>query len=276
MHSQRTSKLSSLILTTSIAAICIIALLVSLVASQEYENKQKSISASPVAPKLPRSLPQQRLFRGIRRRKMGIRKRKQISATPTLSASPSTLPQYVLTNADTNREEKKIEQENGKLVRRKIMRRKRPLPTVMSPLPYQGNRRVSSQQQFAPNFNLTVNTPNFATIPANPNGNAIKKVRRKKIPVVVSSSNVVTYEPKTTPMLPMADVTIAEQENALNRTEEEKRFLSLFTIVTFKNDACASTSGSNGTCYSSSDCSKLGGTASGTCASGFGVCCLCK
>ena len=187
------------------------------------------------------------------------------------------------------------------------MRRKRPLPTVMSPLPYQGNRRVSSQQQFAPNFNLTVNTPNFATIPANTNGNAIKKVRRKKIPVVVSSSNVVTYKPKTTPMLPMADVTIAEQENALNRTEEEKRckwsifqdsikkpfiscfgkqiisifkfcvsVLSLFTIVTFKNDACASTSGSNGTCYSSSDCSKLGGTASGTCASGFGVCCLCK
>merc|ERR1711953_343802 len=29
-----------------------------------------------------------------------------------------------------------------------------------------------------------------------------------------------------------------------------------------------------GTCYSSSDCSKLGGTASGSCASGFGVCCL--
>ena len=52
--------------------------------------------------------------------------------------------------------------------------------------------------------------------------------------------------------------------------------LSLFTIVTFKNEACASTAGSNGTCYSSSDCSKLGGTASGTCASGFGVCCLCK
>ena len=52
--------------------------------------------------------------------------------------------------------------------------------------------------------------------------------------------------------------------------------LSLFTIVTFKNDLCTSTSGNNGTCYSSSDCSKLGGVASGTCASGFGVCCLCK
>ena len=52
--------------------------------------------------------------------------------------------------------------------------------------------------------------------------------------------------------------------------------LSLFTIVSFKNEACQSGTGNNGTCYSSSDCSKLGGTASGSCASGFGVCCLCK
>jgi len=54
-----------------------------------------------------------------------------------------------------------------------------------------------------------------------------------------------------------------------------KRFLSLFTIVSFKNEACASTtSGTNGTCYSSNECLKLGGASSGTCASGFGVCCL--
>ena len=53
--------------------------------------------------------------------------------------------------------------------------------------------------------------------------------------------------------------------------------LSLFTIVSFKNEACASTTtGTNGTCYSSNECVKLGGASSGTCASGFGVCCLCK
>lgn len=52
--------------------------------------------------------------------------------------------------------------------------------------------------------------------------------------------------------------------------------LSLFTIVRFKNDACPATTGGNGTCYSSSDCSRLGGNISGVCASGFGVCCLCK
>ena len=52
--------------------------------------------------------------------------------------------------------------------------------------------------------------------------------------------------------------------------------LSLFTIVSFKNEPCTSGSGNNGTCYSKADCNRLSGTASGSCASGFGVCCLCK
>ena len=34
--------------------------------------------------------------------------------------------------------------------------------------------------------------------------------------------------------------------------------LSLFTIVSFKNDACQSNTGTNGTCYSSNDCTSLG------------------
>ena len=50
--------------------------------------------------------------------------------------------------------------------------------------------------------------------------------------------------------------------------------MSLFTIVRFKNDGCNSSSGLNGTCYSSADCSNLGGSAFGSCASGFGVCCI--
>ena len=120
---------------------------------------------------------------------------------------------------DTKREEKKIEQSNGKLLRRKVMRRKRPLPTPVNPLPYQGNRRIASQpQQFAPNFNLTVNTHKLVK-----DTNAIKKIRRKKIPVTISSSKVVTYKPKTTPMMPTANTSFADQDGALNRTEEEKR-----------------------------------------------------
>ena len=126
---------------------------------------------------------------------------------------------------ENTREEKKIDQPNGKLVRRKVMRRKRPLPTVMSPLPYQGNRRVSSQQNnvLPSNYNLTVQSPKFVNDAQHANEITVKKLRRKKIPVVINSSKVVTYRPKTTPMMPIGNTSIIGQENALNRTEDEKR-----------------------------------------------------
>ena len=113
------------------------------------------------------------------------------------------------------------------------MRRKRPLPTVMSPLPYQGNRRVSSQQNnpVVPNYNLTVNSPNIVNDAPNPNEITVKKLRRKKVPVTNNSSKVVTYRPKTTPMMPIGNPSIKEQENALNRTEEEKRCMYNQTIL---------------------------------------------
>merc|ERR1712241_1495232 len=59
--------------------------------------------------------------------------------------------------------------------------------------------------------------------------------------------------------------------------EEEARggkTLSVFNVVKFPNSACGASNGYNGTCYTSSECSSLGGTASGTCASSFGVCCV--
>ena len=56
--------------------------------------------------------------------------------------------------------------------------------------------------------------------------------------------------------------------------ERSAKSLSVFNVVTFPNSACGATNGYNGTCYTSSECSTLGGTASGTCASSFGVCCV--
>lgn len=58
-----------------------------------------------------------------------------------------------------------------------------------------------------------------------------------------------------------------------NFTREEKA-LSIFNVVKFPNSVCSATNGYNGTCYSSSECEAAGGTASGTCASSFGVCCV--
>merc|ERR1712244_150891 len=67
-------------------------------------------------------------------------------------------------------------------------------------------------------------------------------------------------------------------ENVSNRTEVDEgrgaKALSIFNVVTFPNSACGATNGYNGTCYTAAECSSLGGTASGTCASSFGVCCV--
>jgi len=62
-----------------------------------------------------------------------------------------------------------------------------------------------------------------------------------------------------------------------NQTEKRngKQF-SLFSVVQFPNNVCSTTSGtySNGTCITSSECSSRGGTSQGSCAAGFGVCCI--
>jgi len=50
----------------------------------------------------------------------------------------------------------------------------------------------------------------------------------------------------------------------------------LLSVVRFDNDPCGADSGLNGTCLASSECSTRGGTASGSCASGYGVCCTLK
>ncbi len=41
----------------------------------------------------------------------------------------------------------------------------------------------------------------------------------------------------------------------------------------FPNNACAGAT-RNGTCYTEAECSARGGTNSGSCAAGFGVCCV--
>lgn len=67
-----------------------------------------------------------------------------------------------------------------------------------------------------------------------------------------------------------------------SEARDEKAF-SLFSVVQFDNKPCQSQSGSNsrsiginrnGTCYTATECGNKGGTSSGNCASGFGVCCI--
>jgi len=57
--------------------------------------------------------------------------------------------------------------------------------------------------------------------------------------------------------------------------EREGKIFSVFSIVSFPNGACTSNLDyTNGTCLSPSDCSSLSGSAEGSCAAGFGICCI--
>jgi len=58
-------------------------------------------------------------------------------------------------------------------------------------------------------------------------------------------------------------------------TSEERRakLLPIFQVIRFPNDGCTGAN-RNGTCYTSEECSSKGGTQDGSCASGFGVCCV--
>ena len=51
---------------------------------------------------------------------------------------------------------------------------------------------------------------------------------------------------------------------------------SLFSVVTFPNDECTTVMDTTmrGLCITAEECTDQGGTASGNCASGFGVCCF--
>ena len=53
----------------------------------------------------------------------------------------------------------------------------------------------------------------------------------------------------------------------------DNKLLNVFSIVKFPNDGCNTTDNSYGVCYSATECAALGGSSSGVCASGFGVCC---
>lgn len=62
---------------------------------------------------------------------------------------------------------------------------------------------------------------------------------------------------------------------AAGAKENRGRLISAFQIVKFPNDPCVvSNGGKNGTCYTKEECSNHGGKADGTCAEGYGVCCI--
>lgn len=71
---------------------------------------------------------------------------------------------------------------------------------------------------------------------------------------------------------------LASVQASTDQLRDTKHF-SLFSVVTFKNEECMSETtfaggATAGTCYTATECGDKGGTKSGNCASGFGVCCI--
>jgi len=62
------------------------------------------------------------------------------------------------------------------------------------------------------------------------------------------------------------------KEKIATETRDGK-ILPIFQVVKFPNDVCEGSS-RNGTCYTAEECSSKGGSNEGSCASGFGVCCV--
>merc|ERR1711983_412563 len=62
--------------------------------------------------------------------------------------------------------------------------------------------------------------------------------------------------------------------NAENNNSTDKRQLSFLNVVKFPDDECDADSGRKGTCLSKEACEDKGGTGSGDCANGYGVCCI--
>jgi len=60
---------------------------------------------------------------------------------------------------------------------------------------------------------------------------------------------------------------------AITEEEREGKLLPIFQVVRFPNDVCSGTT-RNGTCYTAEECSNKKGVNEGSCASGFGVCCV--
>jgi len=56
--------------------------------------------------------------------------------------------------------------------------------------------------------------------------------------------------------------------------ERRKKAIGIFNLVQFPNDECEASSTQTGTCYTAEECSSRSGVASGSCADGYGVCCV--
>merc|ERR1739838_462774 len=57
-------------------------------------------------------------------------------------------------------------------------------------------------------------------------------------------------------------------------TSDKAKNIAIFNVVKFQNTECTGGNNNPGTCYTTEECENREGTADGTCAEGYGVCCI--
>ncbi|PSN47048.1 hypothetical protein C0J52_09368 [Blattella germanica] len=69
---------------------------------------------------------------------------------------------------------------------------------------------------------------------------------------------------------------VNQWEDPGNYTENNRdpKFFSFFNVIRFRNVACTGTNNLRGTCFARRECANIGGVSSGSCARGWGTCCI--
>lgn len=83
------------------------------------------------------------------------------------------------------------------------------------------------------------------------------------------------WEPKRRYIRENGSKTSLVKTTATNATSKA-RFLDVFQVVEFEHVLCMSESGLEGRCLHHYDCVTVGGSPMGTCADGYGICCVSK
>lgn len=156
-------------------------------------------------------------------------------------------------------------------------------------LPTQTVNKNSKNKLFS-KFKNQKNTPNYEPIPVinvfnvddvAPH-NAVNNTRNPpavfKFNSTIRNINIIkTPKPKRRVVQKRCPSLRPRQKKQLDINENaRKRFLEVFEVVEFDHVACTSSSGLEGTCLPENECQDSGGSTMGTCADGYGTCCVSK
>ncbi|XP_026319007.1 uncharacterized protein LOC113229569 [Hyposmocoma kahamanoa] len=159
--------------------------------------------------------------------------------------------------------------------------------TTPAPLLTQTVNKISKHKLFS-KFSNHKNTPEYEPVPVinafNVDPTAPHNVvnnNRNPPPVfkfnnTIQNINVIrTSKPKKRVIQKRCPSLRPRQKKQLNLNQTaNKRFLEIFEVVEFDHVACTSSSGLEGTCLPENECQESGGSTMGSCADGYGTCCV--